>query len=70
MKRKKYRVGELRERPLTKAEKQEIYDAHKATGVCMWFAGCTNPAVKTQSHPILGDVPICQRHADWYERMK
>lgn len=28
---------------------------------CRWFALCTNDATKTRSHPILGDVPICDR---------
>lgn len=32
--------------------------------VCEWFALCTNPSVGTVAHPILGDVPICQRCAD------
>lgn len=36
---------------------------------CMWFAGCRNAAVTTQAHPVLGDVPICQRCKDWYDRM-
>jgi hypothetical protein len=27
-------------------------------------ARCDNPAVTTEPHPLLGDVPICQRCAD------
>ena len=37
---------------------------------CAWFAHCENDAVTTQSHPVLGEVPICERCADWYKRMK
>ena len=33
-------------------------------GVCMWFAACDNPATGTTPHPILGDVPTCDRCAE------
>lgn len=28
---------------------------------CGWFLLCNNEATTTRSHPILGDVPICER---------
>jgi hypothetical protein len=28
---------------------------------CQWFAYCTNEATGTTPHPILGDVPTCDR---------
>jgi len=28
---------------------------------CAWWAGCHNDATTTEPHPILGDVPICDR---------
>jgi len=28
---------------------------------CEWFLLCTNPATGTTPHPILGDVPTCDR---------
>lgn len=37
---------------------------------CQWFALCENPATTTESHPILGDVPICGRCHDKNERLK
>ena len=29
--------------------------------LCMWFALCDRPATGTTPHPILGDVPTCDR---------
>ncbi len=37
---------------------------------CEWWALCTNEAVTTEPHPILGDVPICQRCADKLRRIE
>jgi hypothetical protein len=31
---------------------------------CRWFALCPNDATQTVPHPILGDVPACDRCAD------
>ena len=28
---------------------------------CQWFLKCQNQATGTQPHPILGNVPICER---------
>lgn len=28
---------------------------------CEWYLICDNPATKTRPHPVLGDVPICDR---------
>ena len=36
---------------------------------CVWFACCPNPANGLRDHPILGDVPICQRCDDRVEKM-
>jgi hypothetical protein len=29
--------------------------------VCAWFAGCDNISTGAMAHPIIGDVPICDR---------
>lgn len=34
------------------------------TPTCRWFALCTRPSAGTVRHPVLGDVPTCQRCAD------
>lgn len=34
---------------------------------CEYFALCDRPAEGTVAHPILGDVPCCQRCADRVE---
>lgn len=41
---------------------------HLESGVCMWFGHCTNRATHTQYHPIIGDVPICDRCQEKYDR--
>lgn len=35
--------------------------------LCQWFALCDHEAVGVVAHPILGDVPTCQRCADKLE---
>jgi hypothetical protein len=34
------------------------------TQLCEWFALCDHPATSLRAHPILGDVPICDRCTD------
>lgn len=29
--------------------------------ICAWFLLCGNPATGVKDHPVLGDVPICDR---------
>src|SRR5262245_40467082 len=36
---------------------------------CQWFLLCDNPATTTQSHSILGEVPICERCKAKYESL-
>lgn len=33
----------------------------EALGQCQWWALCGGDAITTRSHPILGEVPICDR---------
>jgi hypothetical protein len=44
---------------------EEIY--HDPEGRCEWFARCPNPADGVVDHPVLGNVPTCQRCADRFE---
>lgn len=37
---------------------------------CEWFALCDHPATGTMPHPILGDVPICDRCRAKVEAMR
>jgi hypothetical protein len=34
---------------------------HLNKNMCQWFLLCDNLATKTRKHPILGEVPICDR---------
>jgi hypothetical protein len=40
-------------------------DQLEGLGICQWFAGCGRPATGTTHHPILGDVPTCDRCAEF-----
>ena len=33
--------------------------------LCEWFFLCKRPATGIESHPVLGEVPICARCAAW-----
>lgn len=33
----------------------------KVVGMCEWYLLCTNVATRTEPHPTLGEVPICDR---------
>lgn len=38
--------------------------------LCEWYAMCSNVATTTLRHPIIGDVPICQRCKDKDARLR
>jgi hypothetical protein len=42
----------------TKAKRQMKTAAQQ---ICQWFARCTNAATTTTPHPVLGNVPTCDR---------
>lgn len=37
---------------------------------CAWFAGCDHTATSLEPHPVLGDVPICERCKARNDRMR
>ena len=37
---------------------------------CQWFALCENPPTTTLPHPVLGNVPCCNRCADKITRLQ
>jgi len=46
---------------------QEFYFGHDCETekmTCEWFLLCDNEATQTEPHPIVGDVPICDRCKD------
>lgn len=42
----------------------------KDPGLCRWFALCVNEATRTEPHPTLGDVKICDRCTNRLERLR
>lgn len=51
---------------LTQEKGRVMYPVEDGTlrpAPCMWFALCDKMAVTTEPHPILGNVPICERCA-------
>ena len=40
------------------------------TEMCQWWVLCDHEATGTRSHPILGDVPICDRCASKVARIE
>jgi hypothetical protein len=45
-------------------------DAAPDTPPCSWFAKCSHAATHYRQHPILGDVPICNRCANKIEKIE
>ncbi|AYR01207.1 hypothetical protein SEA_SCARLETT_40 [Mycobacterium phage Scarlett] len=41
-----------------------------AAQVCEWFALCDHEATSTEAHPILGEVPICDRCKAKLDRLR
>jgi len=35
--------------------------------MCEWYALCDHTAIGTVNHPVIGDVPVCQRCADKHD---
>lgn len=43
-------------------------DGSRVAVQCAWFALCGRAAVTTVAHPMLGDVPCCERCVEWATR--
>ena len=52
----KMTVAALNRTETAKAKRGEPFAAR-----CAWFAGCGRAATGTTPHPVLGDVPTCDR---------
>jgi len=58
--------------PVTPADEPALVTERlgKDPGLCRWFALCTNEATKTEPHPTLGDVKICDRCKGRVDRLR
>ena len=52
-----------------KKRKAKFDPRNKKSDDCQWFALCENKAVTVEPHPIIGEVPICQRCKNKYDRL-
>jgi hypothetical protein len=50
--------------------KQLLENDGPDTILCQWFALCENVATTTRPHPVLGDVPICDRCDEKVENLR
>jgi hypothetical protein len=48
--------------------KAKLADKYGKPGMCEYMLKCTNDAVTTIPNPVLGEVPVCQRCADFYNK--
>lgn len=60
-----YGIRQSYEAAFTAAVERTIRAKISGAPVCEWFAMCANPAVGTVAHPIMGEVPTCQRCTRW-----
>ena len=58
-------IGRAKGDPITASQPEEPEPTE-----CQWFYLCDHEATRTEPHPILGDVPICQRCTDKLRRIE
>lgn len=49
------------------SEPDKADDEAQAHPLCEWYALCSNVSVGTVTHPILGEVPVCERCLNKHE---
>lgn len=47
-----------------------MFNNYLSPAKCGWFLKCVRPAVTTEPHPILGNVPICKECQEWCRKME
>ena len=57
--------GETRRKLLGAVARAERSRWSDPDGLCEWFALCPEPATALRSHPLLVEVPVCERHRRW-----
>jgi len=52
---------------VTDAFISKMRGGNKPANACRWFLLCKEPAVRNVPHPVLGEVPCCEKHAQFAE---
>lgn len=45
-------------------EEEQVAKIGEGGGLCEWFALCDRPAYGLVTHPVLAQVPVCERCAE------
>jgi len=54
---------------IDQTKRREMLERARVTGECQYFQGCRNLHTTTVQHPILGEVPACDKCAAFCDKV-